>query len=260
MITLVGANDSTMPGMQLKAASQWYETRTLSNDITLIWETHVSRDLCCNIWHVRGRDRDLLIDSGLGVVSLRESVALLSERQVLAVASHSHFDHIGCHHEFEDRLCHPSEAHVLCVPTNQDNLWNDYRVSVDESQVLQALPFEGFSFDTYSILPAPPTRLIDEGDEVDLGDRVFRVFHMPGHSPGSICLFEPASETLFTGDVLYDGELLDSLRGADPDLYSETLARLREIPARVFHCGHFGSFGRQKMVELIDAYESGKQV
>lgn len=243
----------------MRVASQWYETRTCSDGITLIWEKHVSRDLCCNIWHVRGRDRDLLIDSGLGVVSLRESVPQLSGRQLLAVASHSHFDHIGCHHEFEHRLCHPAEAHVMCIPDNEANIWSDYRASIDESQVLQALPYEDFSFDSYSVVPAPPTRLIDEGDEVDLGDRLFRVFHMPGHSPGSICLYECASETLFTGDVLYDGELLDSLRGSDPEVYVETLARLREIPARVFHCGHFGSFGRERMNELIDAYEFGKR-
>ncbi|MBT8047015.1 MAG: MBL fold metallo-hydrolase [Xanthomonadales bacterium] len=245
--------------MQLKVASQWYETRPCSDGITLIWELHVSRDLCCNIWHVRGRDRDLLIDSGLGVVSLRESVPQLSGRQLLAVASHSHFDHIGCHHEFEHRLCHPAEAHVMCIPDNQANIWSDYRASIDESEVLQALPYDNFSFDNYSVVPAPPTRLIDEGDEVDLGDRLLRVFHMPGHSPGSICLYESASETLFTGDVLYDGELLDSLRGSDPEVYSETLARLREIPAKVFHCGHFGSFGRERMNELIDAYEFGKR-
>ena len=58
----------------------------------------------CNIWHVRGRDRDLLLDSGMGLVSLRSHVGLVTEKPLLCVASQAHFDHVGGHHEFEERL------------------------------------------------------------------------------------------------------------------------------------------------------------
>jgi glyoxylase-like metal-dependent hydrolase (beta-lactamase superfamily II) len=245
--------------MSLPIAERWYETRTLSDAVTLIRERHVSPDLRCNIWHVRGRDHDLLIDSGLGVVSLRDTVAELSDRPVLALASHTHFDHIGCHHEFEHRLCHPAEAGILTAPTGDNTVWNEYRATMLDEYPLSALPHAGFDLANYRVEPAPPTRLIEEGDELDLGDRLFRVFHMPGHSPGSVCLFEPASRTLFAGDVLYDGELLDSLYHSDADLYSETLARLREIPAETFHCGHYASFGHQRMLELVDAYQAIKR-
>jgi glyoxylase-like metal-dependent hydrolase (beta-lactamase superfamily II) len=195
--------------MQLQVADHWYETLGISADLTLIRETHVSPDLRCNIWHLRGRDRDLLIDSGLGVVSLRNAIGALSERGVLAVASHTHFDHIGCHHEFEHRLCHPAEARVLTLPSGANTVWSEYRPTMREVEVISALPFSGFSFAQYAIIPAPPSQLIDEGDELDLGNRLLRVFHMPGHSPGSICLYEEQTATLFTGDTLYDGELLD---------------------------------------------------
>ena len=47
---------------------------------------------------------------------------------------------------------------------------------------------------------------------------------------------------------------LDNLSHSDPDRYAETLARLREFPATTWHCGHFASFGRQRALELIDAY------
>jgi glyoxylase-like metal-dependent hydrolase (beta-lactamase superfamily II) len=133
-------------------------------------------------------------------------------------------------------------------------VWREFRAMMDPASALDALPEAGFDFADYSVRPAPPTRLIDEGDEIDLGDRMFRVFHMPGHSPGSLCLFEPATLTLFSGDVLYAGELLDNLSHSDPDRYTETLARLREFPATTWHCGHFASFGRQRALELIDAY------
>ncbi len=245
--------------MQLQIADQWYETLAISGDITLIRETHVSPDVRCNIWHLRGRDRDVLIDSGLGVVSLRQAISDLSERTVLAVTSHTHFDHIGCHHEFEHRLCHPAEAMVLAAPGGANTVWSEFRATVSEAEVMSALPYAGFGFEQYAIVPAPPSQLIDEGDELDLGNRLLRVFHMPGHSPGSICLYEKQTATLFTGDTLYDGELLDNLSTSQPELYLETLARLKEIPADTFHCGHYGSFGRQRMLQLIDDFTASRQ-
>ena len=47
------------------------------------------------MWHVRDRERDLLFDSGMGVVSLKRHVALVTEKPLLSVASHCHFDHVG---------------------------------------------------------------------------------------------------------------------------------------------------------------------
>lgn len=245
--------------MEQTVARDWYAHRRLADGVTLIFEQHVSPDLRCNIWHVRGRDRDLLIDTGLGVAPLRERIAQLTDRSVLAVASHTHFDHVGGHHEFEHRLCHPAEAEVLDRPDASNTVWAEYRESELGACAFRASPYAGFSLDDYQVLTASPTRLIDEGDEVDLGDRLFRVFHMPGHSPGSLCLYEAATRTLFTGDVLYDGELLDALYHSDPEIYRESLARLKEIPADIFHCGHFDSFGRARMIELVDAYLSRGQ-
>ena len=44
----------------------WYTTTKLSEDITLIIEDQVDPGWRCNIWHVRGRDQDMLVDSGDG--------------------------------------------------------------------------------------------------------------------------------------------------------------------------------------------------
>ena len=52
--------------MGLRIAERWFEFETLTDGIIHIWEPHVIRVAQCNIWHVRGRDRDLLIDTGMG--------------------------------------------------------------------------------------------------------------------------------------------------------------------------------------------------
>jgi glyoxylase-like metal-dependent hydrolase (beta-lactamase superfamily II) len=89
---------------------------------------------------------------------------------------------------------------------------------------------------------------------IDLGDRAFEVLHLPGHSPGSIGLWEQATGTLFSGDAIYDGALLDELPESDIVAYIRTMRRLRELPVSVVHAGHEPSFGRARLHELIDSY------
>lgn len=54
--------------MPLKIADKWFEKRRVGHDITHLWEPFVDPFVRCNIWHIRGRDRDMLVDTGLGIV------------------------------------------------------------------------------------------------------------------------------------------------------------------------------------------------
>ncbi|HLA32416.1 MAG TPA: MBL fold metallo-hydrolase, partial [Pseudomonas sp.] len=92
--------------MKIVSRDSWFEVRHLQDGVALIHEPYIRPFYRCNLWHVRGRDRDALIDSGSGLVSLREQLPWLTERPLLAVASHTHFDHIAGHHEFAERLVH----------------------------------------------------------------------------------------------------------------------------------------------------------
>jgi len=251
--------------MALPIADRWFETRRIDGDITLLWEPHVVPLMRCNIWHVRGRDRDLMIDTGLGVASLREAARHLLDKPVTAIATHTHSDHVGNHHEFEDCLVHPLEAENLRHPSGLDSLltaeWDaqDVRALEDAgcevpAELITAVPREGYGFADYRLLPARPSALIGEGDIVDIGDRHFEVLHLPGHSPGSIGLWEKATGILFSGDSVYDGPLIDELETSSIADYLRTIRRLRELPVTVVHAGHDPSFGRARLRELCDAY------
>ena len=97
----------------LPIAHRWFDRATIDDGITLLWEPHVIPLMRCNIWHVQGRDRDLVIDTGMGVMSLTEEMSDLLDKPVTAVATHGHDDHIGGHHEFSDVVVHTHEAHLL---------------------------------------------------------------------------------------------------------------------------------------------------
>jgi len=241
--------------MRIVGAGAWYETKRLDDGITLIRESHVRPFYRCNIWHVRGRDRDLLVDSGMGVVSLRDHVRLLCERSLIAVASHTHFDHVGGHHEFGERAVHAAEAEILAYPSRRSTLADRWV----RDEMFTGRPADDFRAADYEVRPAPATRLLRGGDVVDLGDRHFEVMHLPGHSPGSIALWEEATGILFSGDVVYDGELVDDAYHSDIDDYRESMERLRRIPVRVVHGGHFESFGRERLGVLVDQYLAGRR-
>ena len=101
--------------------------------------------------------------------------------------------------------------------------------------VIKTAPYRGFDGTIWCYPPAPLTRLVTEGDVIDLGDRVFQTLHLPGHSPGSVGLWEAESGLLFTGDALYDGTLYDHLYHSVPEKLCDSLRRLRELPVSTVH-------------------------
>lgn len=237
------------------ARGPWYEIHRVDNGLSRILETHVAPWMRCNMWLIHGRDGNLLIDSGMGLRPIKPEVAALAERPVTAVCTHCHFDHIGCAHEFDHRLGHRSEAEDYAAP----DLARSCASNWIDAELLTALPHEGYDLRRFHLTPAPLTGYLDEGDVLDTGDRVFNVLHLPGHSPGSIALYERATRTLFSGDVIYDGMLIDNAWHSDPSAYEQSLRRLKELPVEQVHAGHENSFGRERLHALIDSYLSGGQ-
>ena len=70
-------------------------TYRFSDGISLVQEAGVANFMRCNIWLVRGRDRDLVIDTGMGLESLKDWISGETDRPLTAVATHAHFDHIA---------------------------------------------------------------------------------------------------------------------------------------------------------------------
>lgn len=247
-----------------RVAERWFERVRVDEGITLLREPHAHELVRSNIWHVRGKDRDLFVDAGLGVASLRGAYPDLFERDPLLVLTHAHYDHAGGAHEFHERRIHELEAPLVAEPgfatLSGAALPAGFRREMArmgmpiDGALIDALPREGYDVRSYRVVPAPATCTLAEGDAIDLGDRRFSVLHLPGHSPGSIGLWEEETGLLFSGDAVYDGPLLDELPGADIATYAKTMRRLRELPVSVVHAGHDPSFGRRRLREIAEGY------
>ena len=231
-----------------------YKVFKISDSISLIQETYVANFMRCNIWHVRGEKFDLIIDTGMGLSSLKEWVVKQTDKPVKAIITHSHFDHCGSLHEFDCRLGHREEADIMSNALNEQIV---YSGAWKEIEIIDKKQFPNYSGKSFYVTPAPLTGFLDDGDVIDLGDKAFQILHLPGHSPGSIGLLNIKSKEIFSGDALYDGELLDNFYHSDKNEYKKTLLRLKALDVKIFHGGHFPSFGKRRANEIIDNYFAG---
>ena len=236
----------------------WYETLPFADGVTLIHEPWMPPFYRGHMWLVRGSERDLLIDAGLGHVPLRAHVPALRGRPVTLLVSHTHWDHIGSAHEFDgpqdQRLVHPAQAAVLADPAPEATLFAKYADGSRDAAAFTRRP-EGWDAARHAIRAAPATGTVEDGALIDLGDRALRVLHTPGHCAGHIALFEERTGILFAQDAVYDGPLVDTCPDSDIALYRATLERLRaEIAPRMVHGGHFASFGPVRYRQIIADY------
>jgi glyoxylase-like metal-dependent hydrolase (beta-lactamase superfamily II) len=104
----------------------------------------------------------------------------------LLVLTHGHFDHVSDTAAILRRQGCPVVCHPDTVPmVSEEGFFARW----------------GFALEIETFVP---TRTIDESTTDLLGEPV-RVLHVPGHCPGSVCLYFPAQEVVVGGDVLFRG-------------------------------------------------------
>jgi glyoxylase-like metal-dependent hydrolase (beta-lactamase superfamily II) len=247
----------------LPVVTPWFTATpaTPGGTITLIREPHADPLVRANLWHVRGRDRDLLVDCGLGVTSFHQALPGFVAREPVLVLTHGHFDHMGSAHEFTECWAHALEPVAEPVFGTLDGaalagsvMYPAATHAVLPPWLIDARPSPSYDPRSYQVRPAQVTRYLADGDLVDLGDRAFTVLHLPGHSPGSIGLYDGSDGTLFSGDVVCEGGLIDDITGCSVPDYLATMRRLRDLPVRTVHGGHGDDFGPARLHELIDGY------
>ena len=83
-----------------------------------------------------------------------------------------------------------------------------------------------------------PDFFLQEG-ELNLKDLEFKVYHTPGHSPGSVCLYQPEQKALFTGDLVFkDGVGRTDLPGGDGEQLKTSIWRLKDLDVEWLMSGH----------------------
>lgn len=231
----------------IETERKWFTIDRIDEDTYILSEYRHWEETRCYL--LVGSDRALLIDTGLGIGNIGDAVRKLTDKPVTAVATHIHWDHIGGHKYFPDFYAHKAEGEWL-------NGKFPLPVQAVRNMVCDRchLP-DGFDADSYEIFQGTPTRLLEDGDTIDLGGRVLHVLHTPGHSPGHMCFWEPDRGYLFTGDLVYSGTLFAHYPSTDPGSYLASLEKVAFLPAERIFPGHHSLDIRPEMIlQMRDAF------
>ncbi len=166
-------------------------------------------DVDNNIWLIGDDTEVIVIDAAHSAEPIE---AAIGGRKVLAVLlTHAHNDHITVAPELARR----HDAPILLHP-DDDVLWQ------------QTHPGVGY------------TPIADE-QRIPVAGTHLEVLHTPGHSPGSVCLYQPARGILFSGDTLFNGGPGATGRSYSdfPTIIASISERLLTLPGEVqVHTGH----------------------
>ena len=113
---------------------------------------------------------------------------------------------------------------------------------------------EGFDVSGYEMFQGQPSRVLHDGDKIELGGRSVEVLHTPGHSPGHMCFWEPDRRWLYTGDLVYADILLAYYPSTDPEAYLDSLERIAALQAeRIFPAHHSLDVKPELVLRMRDA-------
>lgn len=178
---------------------------------------------------INGKSRALLIDTGFGLCDLKQTVReLCGEKELIVVNTHGHLDHDWGNNQFE-RVCigRYDEPDAHHKPDAQE-------MEQVAKAFFERYLEEGGSLEGWNPGPAPKVLALEENDEIDLLDYRLKVFETPGHSLGSIALFEEREGWLFTGDSMLTWEVWGQLeRSATLAVYGKSMRKLARMQDRV---------------------------
>ncbi len=225
----------------------WFTTEKIDSDTYVISEYRHWEETHCYL--LIGSERCLLIDTGLGIQNIFDEVRRLTDKPISAVATHVHWDHIGGHKYFPDFYAHGAEL---------DWLDGGFPLTIETVREMVCdrceLP-ENYDVSGYEMFRGKPTRVLSDGDEIDLGGRAVTVLHTPGHSPGHMCFWEKAHGYLFTGDLVYLDTLFAYYPSTDPEAYLASLEKIAELPAkRIFPAHHSLDVNPAVVTEMRDEF------
>ncbi len=190
---------------------------------------------------VIGEEKVLLIDSGFGLGSLKNIVESLTDKPLILVNTHGHPDHGGGNAEFGAPLLHPDDNEVYA------------HKCAFETRLAEAQHW-GIPDAAEKLQPTPPAPIpLEDGHGFDLGGRKLKVIHTPGHTQGSVCIFDEQTGTLFSGDNVQGmATALMEPSAANVSTYMASMEKIAALPVTKICTGH--------MPAVVPAETIGKKI
>lgn len=202
-----------------------------------------------NSYVVRGRDRFLVVDTGMNRPECLD--VMRASLEVLAVdlsrtdffITHGHSDHIGLVSALKTAGSHVFVNPVEAVRLLDPDLWNGLAAAArthgfpDPEAAIDTHPGRRYLFGG-----RPHFTHLQEGDVLPIGKYSFRCVATPGHTPGHLCLYEAEAKILLSGDHILD-TITPNISGwgreGDPlGEYLESLDKIAAYDIKLILPGH----------------------
>lgn len=184
----------------------------------------------CNMVLVKD-EKPIIIDTGFGsdreeTKRLIENAGVKLKELYLIVNTHYHTDHVGGNYFIQKHYGTKIAAHKWDANiTNSVDLESGLSIYLDQ-------PLEPYKIDVR----------LEDGDEINTGNKTFQVLHTPGHTLGHISLYEPDDQVLIVGDLFHRNDVgwINIFREGVGAIHRsiESLERLRNLPVKVAYSGH----------------------
>ena len=212
---------------RIEQDQDWFEVYRVADDVYAIYEPGQFEEVMSFL--IVGSDSALLFDTGLGIGDIRRVVEQLTDKEVAVLNSHTHYDHIGGNHQFGVIYGRDTDyTKRRAAGSNPDAVAGFLR----EGWVWKDLP-DGFDPASYRSRSFTISRVVGEGDVIDIGGRRLKILETPGHAPDSISLLDLDNRLLFTGDTFYLAPLYTHLEGSDFDDYANSARRLAGLADQI---------------------------
>jgi hydroxyacylglutathione hydrolase len=152
------------------------------------------------------------------------------------IMTHTHLDHIGCIAEVKKQIPH---AKLWIHRLEADPLEKGDERGVYGMDMFQNMCQMQYGLKT-GAFALKADRKLEGGEVLEIGEMVWEILHIPGHSMGGIALYNEAAGILIPGDVVYADYAIGrfDLHGADPKALRDSLYRLAELKVDILLPGH----------------------
>ena len=184
-----------------------------------------------------GKNSAILIDTGFGMINLKNITGELTQLPVSVVNTHGHVDHISGNHLFQTAFMHPADESVFAEHSSYEFRYKILAGLLAESKKpswLLKVPIINAQVNRFCQIPVKNNRSpLHENMQLDLGERTLEVICTPGHTPGSVCLLDIERRQLFSGDTVCDEGVLLHLDHSNPvETFKESILRLKAASER----------------------------
>ena len=129
-------------------------------------------------------------------------------------------------------LTHAHIDHVLGLQWTFDTYQVPVIMHEIEKEILDRNPLDANRFGFFFKPFAGDIQFIKEGEQIKLGNDVFEVLHVPGHSPGHVAYHHAKQKVVISGDVLFEGSIgrTDLYKGNHAELLESIRTKLFILP------------------------------